>query len=339
MRQPKPYFKASHKAWYVNLRGKTQRLGTTEEEAWQEYYRLMADEAPVTSKTTVVALLDRYLIWTKENRAPRTYDWYLDHLQSFARYVGAKLKVGDLKPYHVTRWLQSEYKTAGNTYKRGACVAVNRAFNWARRQGLVSANPIASLEKPAAEPREAYLSEDDWAKVLAKITGSPIADIFEFMRETGCRPWEASHAEARHWDRKGERLVLDLALTKGRKGKKLPRVIRLNARATEIIKRLSLKHPEGPLFRNRLGNRWTAHAMNCCCVRLRKSLGIAQLSPYVLRHSFCTDALLRGVDPTTVALLMGHKDGAMVMKVYNHLVRHDDFLKEKLRQATTPAAR
>ena len=39
---------------------------------------------------------------------------------------------------------------------------------------------------------------------------------------------------------------------------------------------------------------------------------------YILRHSWATNALERGVDPLTVAVLMGHKDPSTLAKVYQH---------------------
>lgn len=334
MRQPKPYYKRSHAAWYVNFAGKPVRLADNEKEAWEEYHRLMAGEAPVTSKTTVEALIDQFLWWTKNNRAPRTYEWYLLHLNSFTKHVGPKLTVAQVKPMHVSRWLEHCYKSSGDSNKNGACQTICRAFNWAKRQGLIATSPMAGLEKPPREPREAYLSPENWDKLISAIPEhDTFAELLWFMRETGCRPLEARVAEAKHWDRAGERLVLTLALTKGKKGKKMARIIRLNGHASAIIGRASLKYPEGPLFRNRRGRAWTANSVNCRFFDLRKALGF-EAFPYILRHSWCTDALLRGVDPLTVALLMGHTDASMVMKVYNHLIHQNDFLKNKLRQAT-----
>jgi hypothetical protein len=42
-------------------------------------------------------------------------------------------------------------------------------------------------------------------------------------------------------------------------------------------------------------------------------------SLYALRHSWATNALQRGVDALTVAILMGHKDPSQLAKVYQHL--------------------
>ena len=43
MRKPKPYFKKSHRAWYVNLNGRPHRLGTDEQEARAEYDKLIGN--------------------------------------------------------------------------------------------------------------------------------------------------------------------------------------------------------------------------------------------------------------------------------------------------------
>ncbi|MCR9116902.1 MAG: tyrosine-type recombinase/integrase, partial [bacterium] len=42
-------------------------------------------------------------------------------------------------------------------------------------------------------------------------------------------------------------------------------------------------------------------------------------SLYALRHSWATHALRKGIDPLTVAILMGHKDPSTLAKVYQHL--------------------
>ena len=47
---------------------------------------------------------------------------------------------------------------------------------------------------------------------------------------------------------------------------------------------------------------------------------------YVLRHSFATRALLRGVDSLTVAQLLGHEDCSTLSKVYQHLSSNPEFL-------------
>lgn len=63
----------------------------------------------------------------------------------------------------------------------------------------------------------------------------------------------------------------------------------------------------------------------------------AQLAPryslYALRHSWATNALQRGVDALTVAILMGHKDPSTLAKVYQHLSLNPQHLLEQARRA------
>ena len=57
-------------------------------------------------------------------------------------------------------------------------------------------------------------------------------------------------------------------------------------------------------------------------------------SLYSLRHSWATNALKRGIDPLTVALLMGHKDPSMLARVYQHLSHSPDHMRDQARKAT-----
>ncbi|MGH7775645.1 MAG: tyrosine-type recombinase/integrase [Candidatus Dormibacterales bacterium] len=45
--------------------------------------------------------------------------------------------------------------------------------------------------------------------------------------------------------------------------------------------------------------------------------------PHVLRHSFVTEALRRGVNPVTLAQIVGHSDLSMISRVYSHLSASD----------------
>jgi integrase len=59
---------------------------------------------------------------------------------------------------------------------------------------------------------------------------------------------------------------------------------------------------------------------------------------YHFRHSWGTRALQRGVDPLTVAILMGHADPSMLAKVYQHLAHDPDFLRGAAMRVTGPGA-
>jgi hypothetical protein len=56
------------------------------------------------------------------------------------------LSVELLKPTHVQQRVDSQ--TGWGPAKRGAITAVQRAFNWATKMGLIEASPIRHVEKP-----------------------------------------------------------------------------------------------------------------------------------------------------------------------------------------------
>jgi integrase len=52
------------------------------------------------------------------------------------------------------------------------------------------------------------------------------------------------------------------------------------------------------------------------------------LCAYLFRHTYATDALENGVDPITVAELLGHKDTTMVSRVYQHLSQRVEHMRQ-----------
>jgi len=105
MRQPKPYYKESHKAWYANIGpGKRPVRLAPEEEgekvAWDKYHALMAGRQPMSADCRAVEILDRYLEHCHLNLAESTYNERRRNLESFARFIG-NLRLSALKPYHV----------------------------------------------------------------------------------------------------------------------------------------------------------------------------------------------------------------------------------------------
>jgi integrase len=99
------------------------------------------------------------------------------------------MRVSELRAHHVTKWLKT-YKGI-DTYKNGACRAVSRAFNWARKQSLLAVNPISGMDRPAATSREEYLTLDQWKALLELVPKGDFRDLILFLWETGARPYEA----------------------------------------------------------------------------------------------------------------------------------------------------
>ncbi len=277
---------------------------------------------------TIAQIIQKYLLWCGKHRSPRSLEWYQGHLDNFLAHLGddRAMPVMDLKPYHVVEWVDSKERW-GNTYKRGAIVAVQRLCNWAAEMGYVEATPLKRVAKPPAGRRDNHVTPDEFAAMLAKLPeDDPFRDFFLFIWATGCRPQEARHVESRHIDL--DRAVIIFPKEEA-KGKRHPRFIHLHGAALEVVRRLMVTRSEGKLFRNTRGDAWTKYALCNRVYRLSRSVGLRKAA-YDCRHGFANRKLIQGRDFLTVATLLGHRDGSMLAKVYQHLDKDYDHLKKAL---------
>ncbi|MHB8107893.1 MAG: tyrosine-type recombinase/integrase [Candidatus Cryosericum sp.] len=342
-KEPKPFWKATHKCWYMQ-RGPMQiRLNPDEAKAWEMYYKIMAGSLPVGEGARVDELVYQFSLWSTANHKPGTRQFYRLYCESFLRFLPSGLRLRELKPYHLTKWVDHHWPLqpvtdptgkvtprASNNTRRGAMRAIQRVLNWARKQQLITLNPFADIEKPKATPREVYLWPEQYTRMLALIHEKCFRDVVETLRHTGCRPEEVRRVEAR-WVNMADQCWEFPRLES--KGQRRQRVVLLNPVAWEITQRLCAAHPTGPIFRNRRDQPWKKKALVDRCRRLRPKAGF-YITPYSIRHTFATDAILRGVDLATIAELMGHTDVRMLTEIYQHVRKRRDHLRAGLITAT-----
>ena len=110
-RRPKPHFKKSHKAWYLNLNGKQTRLASEEEgkgRAMEVFYQIMAGRLPPRQDQSAAVVLHRFL-QSHESSPANTRRFYDRPIRSFIEYIGPALRVSDVQPYHVENWLTERH--------------------------------------------------------------------------------------------------------------------------------------------------------------------------------------------------------------------------------------
>jgi integrase/recombinase XerD len=351
MRQPKPWFRASKQAWYVEHRGRQHHLGEQPEGAphpkkskgvWNApqsvldaFYKLMASDPtnlPKAGQLYVCQVCDLFLSYSQKHHKPETYRWYKAYLQDFCERYG-RLPAKDLIPLHVSAWLDDHANWKGS--RRCAVIAVKRAFNWADAEGVLSPNPIKRVKKPAARRRDRILSKEERLEILSAIKDHQFRDFFFALTETGARPSEVGRVTA-------ENVNLELgvwAFSKHKTAEKTgkPRIIYLTEPMVELTRRLMREHPEGPLFRGPRGGRpYTKNGIRCRFKRLRERLPhLKHFVCYNLRHTFATEALAKGVGVAQVAELMGHEDLSMIQKHYGHLSQQLQQMREAAKRAAS----
>ncbi|WP_461507056.1 tyrosine-type recombinase/integrase [Rhodopirellula baltica] len=329
--KPKPFFRKQTQSWYCSMDGRQIRLGKDKTAAETKFHELMSDRDSITSEiTTLYALSQRYLDWVKENRKQGTYDNNLRYLKSFIGSVGKRLKVGQIKKHHITKWTAANSHWS-DTATNDAIAIVQRMLNWAVEEGYLRYTPLPKVRKPRRQRRDIIYTSDQWQQIKDAATG-PLVEVLDFLYWTGCRPKEARIVEKKHVH---DDLIIFPADES--KGETEPRVIFLSPDAKAMIDRLVKLRPKGPLFRNAYGNPWKKDAIKCRLNRMSKKLGFRVIA-YGARHSYATNALTTGgVDPISLSHLMGHKDTAMVSRVYSHLAKNMDFLRQQAAKANRNA--
>jgi integrase len=405
---PKPFYKANRNTWYVELYRVQHVLGKhpahlpppiKRNGIWQAppeimdaFYKKMAtkDEAPPVREVfgqQVLAVFDQFLGWCQKHKAPLTYIWYRNRIQSFVATIDRHLSIEELKPIQVERWVDA-HPDWSPSHQRGCKVAVQRALVWAEKMGVIDRNPIRYLEKPQIGKREEVISPEEYAMLLRHFPDEAFRDLLEMAWHSGARPQETIRIEARHADLPNRRAVLP---PKEAKGKKRYRIIYLNDHALDLVRRRMTERPEGPIFRNTKGDPWTAWAVNNRFCRLQQALGRAKMVPldpeaikafsaslkpsktvkgkevpkserellrearkklaakeaakhgkkfflYAFRHTLANRLLAAKVDSLTVSVILGHVDGTMLTRVYQHLQQNGDHLLNALNQVTEAAS-
>lgn len=320
-RPSKPFFRKQTKSWYCSIDGRQISLGKDKQAAHSKFHELMANRELVIGETTTLYELSQvYLDWCETNRKPGTYIRHKGKLKSFIEHVGKQLRANHLKAHHVTKWLDS--LTVSSTTKNDAVAVLQRMLNWCVEQQYLMRNAIKGFKKPKAHRRDIFYTAEQWTEIKKHATG-PIGDFLDFLFLTGCRPQEARELEAKHVH--DDVIIFSIEESKGGQD---ARVIFLVPKAKAIVDRLVKLNSDGPLFRNSKGRPWTKDSIKCRLGRITKQVGFRVIA-YGARHSFATNALMNNVDSISVAHLMGHKDTTMVSRVYSHIARNPEYLKQQ----------
>jgi integrase len=335
---PEPFWRSARNSWYVHAGTRTVRLSPDKDEAWRLWHELMSQRRkgrggpPLFQRgeaTTAVEIIDLFLDWVQKNRHHLTYEAYVRRLQTFVDAIPGSLSIAELKPHHVTRVMDTHASTWNANTRNDFATAVQRAFNWAERQGIIERSPIRQIEKPGREARELAINSAQYVRIMDSVTEVNFRALLEVAWETGARPQELRAIEARHVEFKLGRIVYPPRESKGRKR---IRVIYLTPRAMEILKPLCEQHPHGPILRNSEDKPWNKDPINCAFCRLEARLGV-KYHLGAFRKGYATEGLKNGLDTLTVAHLLGHSNGVMVSKVYGHVQQDPEYMAASARKA------
>lgn len=340
-RTPKPWYWSERAGWYVTIGGKRRKLAEgpkakTKPAADREFHMLMLAEGKVEtdrSRMKVKDLLDLYLLAVegqvkRGEKSASTSRYYTQHIVSAVVAVGSK-RVTEVFPRDFLDWAERDEWNQSTQHQ--ALAVIKAAFGWGLKVGHLTSNPLAGMKLPAMKRREAIPTAHQVQKMMAKAWGQPFRDFLVALRESGCRPGEVVSLTADRVDL-GRGVWWVKNKTRGKTGEEY-RPVYLTPVLAEMTARLVKKHPEGLIFRNSRGGTWTAKSLADRFSRLRRRGDLGrECIAYSFRHLFVTDGLERGVPPTTMAELVGHKGLGMIMRHYCHTKLRTQHLRDAVRQ-------
>jgi integrase len=190
------------------------------------------------------------------------------------------------------------------------------------------------VRKPPPRARERFLTREERRRIFDHYpAGDCFRDFLFALEHTGCRPGEVSAVTADDVDPRTGAWVLGEHKTEHATGQ--ARVVILTPEMVALTRRLSERHPSGPLFRDAKGKAWNRNSIRCRFRRVRKKLNLGgDLVAYLYRHAVCTDLLESGTGIAQAAELLGHRGTEMVMRHYSKLRERRQHLREEITRAT-----
>lgn len=334
----KPFFWKARKCWYIkDDRGANIRLDPIEEKAFDMWERMRSMADYKHQDATVEAIFEGWLAFYEIKASKERYQKAVSLLSSFANHFGPTRRLRDVTCLELDKWLNSKRKRGEKEYtwsvarKRDAAQFVLRAYRWAHLQGWIPASDVLLHRSETPEPRIVLVDRATHEKcVKATRTGRknrrPFGLVLIALWHSGVRPVQIRELTAKHVTNHG-----DWVFARHKTGKKTGRklTVRPSPCLRTLVSILSHSRPSGPLFRSPTGEAWKKDGLVRRFTRMKVELKLdPSLVMYAYRHTFATDALLSGESIPTVAALLGHKDSAMVSRVYSHLEQCHDPMRE-----------
>jgi integrase len=259
------------------------------------------------------------------------YQTTLNLLTHFKRDISTP---DDAKAFMLYLYSRQSPKTSNRNLKmlQGFCA-------WGLSQGWLDQNPFSDIKpikdaKTMTDRTPFTLAELDC--ILATFQGHPLHRFYHDFTLTlatlGLRPSEAIGLRWKHVDLDRNTITIAESLSRNGEGSGRVRRGRKNGEVTV----LPIPEHLGEMFRERFRPEIEPNALvftapkgraiddHNYSQRIWKTIltqaGIPYRSPYNLRHSFASHALEQGIDFPTVAYSLGHRNTAMVTKVYGHMV-------------------
>lgn len=293
---------------------------------------------PSKEKKTVNDIVDEFV--PERGKRDITKSKYMARANScIVPYIG-NYKVSEIKPADIQTVIDRQ-KGNSKTQVNEVYSLLQYIFKRAKQKGYIYIDPTLELYKPAAKDREKRraLTDAERQAVIACAAKDRRMFMFLLMLYCGCRPSEARECKGSDIIKRNGSYLLCI---RGTKTKQAYRYVPI----PDDLYRLISDIPDTEYIAcTRTGAKIDASAYRRAWDKLKHTMNIymgcecvndilippyplaADFVPYDLRHDYCTQLALKGVDIRDAQVLMGHSDIALTANVYTNLDREEVAIK------------
>jgi integrase len=281
----------------------------TKAEADRHWFRVNTMPTVKPTRDVTVGELSARWVATKAGMRPKTQE----AARTASAHVVAQFGLepaGSVLPSDVRVWNAGMAGSA--SLRRQALLALSAMMRMAVEDGLIPANPCASIKPPKAARRDPIFMSPAELLRLAQLAG-PDEPIVLVLGTTGLRVGEVLNLKVGDFDPKRRRLRV--RSSKNHQARDVPV-------APFVVAHIDVAGRKAGdwLFPTPSGTRWDV--TNWRRTRFRKAaeaFGRPEVTPHYLRHTAASLSIASGADVKMVQRMMGHKSGAMTIDLYGHL--------------------
>lgn len=212
-------------------------------------------------------------------------------------------------------------------------------FEQARKEMLIKNNPVESIPRPKKKPtREVRAIEPQELKDILKCADMERQDFrakIYILAYTGCRKGEMLALKWEDIDLDNKIMSINKAIaytpqegfmlgdTKTGEHREVP----LPDKLVKVLKEYKIYCgwcgtllEDGFIFHDTRGNFYRPTSLNIAVTQFQKKYNFGRLTPHIFRHSCASLLLAEGVDPVTVAEMLGHKVETL-LETYAHSIK------------------
>ena len=313
---------------------KYEATGKTELEAMTKLAEKLAaakrGEELISGAMTVNAWYKQWLDLYKRPKGltEKSLKMYDEKYNGYIRPAVGHMKLRDLKAVHLQKVLNTQAGKSASHVKKLRMVMMEM-FKRARQSRLIPYDPAELLELPTTKQgRRRSITEEERAAILA-VAETHRAGLWVLtLLYTGMRPGETAALNWADVDFEHNEIHVHAAKESGTRAIKGPKTesgVRDIPIHADLLPRLQAARgkPFEPVFPTRDGTVQNESAQRRAWNSFRKELEkitpvASDLTPYCLRHTFCTDLQRAGVPLNVAKELMGHSDIQMTANIYTH---------------------